>query len=206
VGSRKWHTISSSFYASDSVQLVTQGSQNIYVAFLGSIDSGVIGGEYATFWNSHDGGSTWTIHQDPCSRGGRQDSGAITIAAAPGPSLYVLCAQVVGQSQFLMESINSGSFLSRTAFHGEWLSSIAATSSSKVFVASNDYVLASDDGGSSFVKKATVPKQNISGPVWSSDLGFQSSEDGHWTGYDFDFKTTDGGSTWINANIAAPTP
>ena len=87
-GSAAWRTVLSIPFMAvelrqDSAQLVTQGSQDIYIAIYGDLAAGG-GTQQAVLFRSLDAGRTWRRFGDPCGGSGAAVNDAISLAASTG--------------------------------------------------------------------------------------------------------------------------
>ncbi|MHB8328750.1 MAG: hypothetical protein ACYDD6_03835, partial [Acidimicrobiales bacterium] len=193
-GSGRWSALTSSFRG-DSVLLVRQGADEIYVAALENPAGGAID-EHASLLISHDGGSTWAKRADPCGNLDGKEYDTTTLAAAPGRVVVDLCsARAQYSEQFVAESTDGGG----TFTMGPLVSPsgpyelIAATSAPKVFLGAitggsptETYsLLGSDDGGHSWRTAASQTGHSELDFPYQGFLGFESASVGRWAGYPY---------------------
>jgi hypothetical protein len=158
---------------------------------------------------------------DPCGTVNGDEYDTSAIAAAPGPELFVLCTDRMGESsQFLERSSNpSHGFQSEPMLPTGPFDQIAATSATNVVLGTGpvDYYIGptaphtfelihSTDGGSRW-KTAAIDRdtvsQNNANPVPAGFLGFESTQLGWWVGDPgYIWATADGGSQWVRGEVS----
>ncbi|NNM97561.1 MAG: hypothetical protein HKL89_08185 [Candidatus Dormibacteraeota bacterium] len=185
-----------------NVDLLRQGSHDIYAAFLGNPASGA-GSQEAQLYVSTDGGTTWTAHLDPCARTKHPAYVASALAAAPGGVLAALCGSRsgVGPQMVTVSSDQGASFgpmeplphLTSGIF-----SELSATSAKALFVASPAVeMVETSTGGQSWRVAVRVKAQITPTTPQSTFLGFETPLVGRWIGPpDTLWTTTDGGGNW----------
>jgi len=218
-GSTDWNTLTPPRHA-DRAQLVTVGAVDAYLALFQNPAAGA-GSAHATLLVTDDGGDHWSTVSDPCGTVDGDEYDTSDIAAAPGPEMFVLCTDRVGDSsQFLERSSDpTQGFQHEPMLPTGPFDQIAATSATNVVLGTGpvDYyvglpvshtfeLIDSTDGGSQWVTAATdhgtvVENENAAGP--NGFLGFESSQLGWWVGdTGYIWATADGGSQWVRWEVA----
>jgi hypothetical protein len=215
-GSTDWTTLTAPQQA-DGAQLVTEGADDAYLALFQN-PAGGAGSAHATLLVTDDGGGGWSTVTDPCGTvdGDEYDTSAIT--AAPGPEVFVLCTDRVGESsQFLeksadpTEGFESGPMLPAGPFD-----QIAATSPTHVVLGTgpvNYYdgprdshtfeLIDSTDGGSQWSTTANDHGTQDNEVVPNGFLGFESAQLGWWVADPrYIWATGDGGSQWTRSEVS----
>lgn len=181
-----------------NLSLVRNGSLAVITTF-GHVSGGATNAR-STLYVSTDGGSNWTLEQDPCpnSNGVEYDTRAST-AAADG-SLTVLCARrQPGAAGFTMTSTDGGQdfVVSPANLPGTDAGLIGAASSKTWLVAAGGSLYRSADGGAHW-------SQLYHGPNSASYIGFESGTVGRVIGAPVAgvlgsatiWTTTDAGQSW----------
>jgi len=190
-----------------NVDLLRQGPELIYAAFLGDPAAGA-GSQQAQLYVSANAGLTWAGRPDPCASSQRPEYVTAELAAAPSGVLAALCVSRGGaQSQMVAVSTNQGtSFGPLEALpHSSsgLFSEIAATSAKALFVASpGGELVESRNGGQSWRVAIRVKAQITPTTPQSTFLGFETPLIGRWIGPpDTLWTTTNGGGTWTAAKF-----
>lgn len=203
-GSNSWHTLTI-LGQGDSVQLVRQGGQDLYVAVFGNPAGGVIA--HARLFISHDGGSTWMTEDDPCGFRMEVEYDSAAMAAAPGGVLADLCNERGHPGQFVTISTDGGkTFAGKANLPGATTYQLIAAINALDLFLGMTYggqpqpslsLIGSSDGGRSWHAEATAGGVGeLYFPV-QGYLGFESTTVGRWVGYPYDiWETTDGGEHW----------
>jgi len=211
-GSATWRTVLTIPFMDvasrqDSAQLVTQGSQDVYIAIYGDPAAGG-GAQQAVLFRSLDAGRTWRRLGDPCGGSGTAVNDAASLAASAGGFAVVLCVPRGGNSGlFVVTTGNSGATWGPPhPAPGSFLQLIAAASPTHLALATAPmngngpvtYTLyVSADGGAHWSLAVSDPEYLDAAAPGSAFLGFEDSVVGRWVGFERAIWTTeDGGATW----------
>ncbi|MGA8635926.1 MAG: sialidase family protein [Candidatus Dormiibacterota bacterium] len=211
-GSAAWRTVLSIPFMAvesrqDSAQLVTQGSQDIYIAIYGDLAAGG-GTQQAVLFRSLDAGRTWRRFGDPCGGSGAAVNDAISLAASTGGFVVTLCVPRIGNSRvFVVTSSNGGTTWGPPhPAPSSVLQLIAAASPTHLALATGPttgsgpitYTLyVSGDGGAHWSLAVSDPEYLDAAAPGSAFLGFEDSLVGRWVGFERAIWTTqDGGALW----------
>ncbi|HEX3794341.1 MAG TPA: hypothetical protein VHV57_07560 [Acidimicrobiales bacterium] len=206
-GSAAWRLLKAPFQA-DSVQLVRQGVDDIYVAGFAN-PAGGADDAHATLWLSANGGASWTERADPCVQVGQDEYDLAALAAAPSSVVTGLCVDRGGQHSYVAVSTDGGAeFTGEQIMPGsDFFRSIAVTNASAIFLsgyttgpnATSRFLLwASQDGGQDWKQVASESGSPSDQYPLSGFLGFENASVGRWCpGGNALWNTTDGGSSWI---------
>jgi len=191
----------------DSAQLVTQGSQDVYIAIYGDLGAGG-GAQQAVLFRSLDAGRTWNRLGDPCGGSGAAVNDATSLAASTGGFVVALCVPRSGSSRlFVVTSSNGGATWGLPHLApGSIPQLIAAASSTHLALTTASttgsgpvtYTLyVSSDGGAHWSLAVRDPEYLDSAAPGSAFLGFEDSLVGRWVGFERAIWTTqDGGARW----------
>lgn len=211
-GSETWRTVLAIPFMEvasrqDSAQLVTQGSQDIYIAIYGDLGAGG-GTQQAILFRSLDAGRIWHRFGDPCGGTGTSVNDAVSIAASARGFLVTLCAPRSGDSSLFVVTSSSGGASWGPPHHvpGSFLQVIAAASATHLAVATAPttgsglitYTLyVSTDGGAHWSVAVSDPEYLDAAAPGGAFLGFEDSLVGRWVGFEGAIWTTqDGGLLW----------
>ena len=211
-GSAAWRTgLTIPFMAvesrQDSAELVTQGSQDIYIAIYGDLAAGG-GTQQAVLFRSLDAGRTWRRFGDPCGGSGAAVNDATSLAASTGGFVVALCAPRSGNSHlFVVTSSNEGTTWGPPhPVPSSVLQLIAAASPTHLALATGPttgsgpitYTLyVSADGGAHWSLAVRDPEYLDAAAPGSAFLGFEDALVGRWVGFEGAIWTTqDGGALW----------
>ncbi|HUY55887.1 MAG TPA: hypothetical protein VMV23_12135 [Candidatus Nanopelagicaceae bacterium] len=185
-----------------NVDLLRQGSNVIYAAFLGNPAAGA-GSQQAQLYVSTDDGTTWAANLDPCSRTKHPDYVASAFAAAPAGVLVALCSSRSGAGPQMVtvssdQGVSFGPLEQLPHLASGLYTEISATSAKALFVASPGVeLLQSSTGGHSWRVAVRVKTEITPTTPQATFLGFETSLIGRWIGPpDTLWTTTDGGGTW----------
>lgn len=196
VGSSSWHPVRAwTGGAGDGVELARTG-HDVYVADHGHTAGGALNAR-TTLDISHDDGTTWTQHHDPCPTSARNEVDLVALTTAPDGTVAGLCRQRAagGRALLLTSSDGGASFhiANRRALGSADVALIAAASAQDLF-ADSDELYRSTDGGNHFGR--------VAGPAQPSFLGFETARVGRaLTGSDTVWTTRDGGATWSRSSV-----
>ncbi len=185
------------------VDLLRQGSRDIYAAFLGNLAGGAAGGQAAQLVVSSDAGTSWTALPDPCAAD-HPGYGTRALAAAPGGVLIALCEDAAGSRAGVAVSTDAGRSFGGIEFlpkpRSGMYTEIAAASSHLLLVAvPGTELVQSTDGGHHWVVVVRLRTQPSPSTPTSTFLGFESPTVGRWIGPpDTLWTTTDAGLTWTS--------
>ena len=214
-GSASWRTLVNIPFVTnvtsrqDTAQLVTQGSQNLYVVIYGDLAAG--GGTQQTIlFRSLDAGRTWRQLPDPCGSASAIND-AIGFATSSGGFAAALCTPRNGNTatgDFTVTSNNAAaSWGPPHPAPGSYQGAIAAASPTHLVLATGPisgsgpitYTLyVSSDAGAHWALAASAPEQLDAAAPYSAFLGFEDSLVGRWVGFEGAIWTTyDGGAHWI---------
>jgi hypothetical protein len=191
-----------------SAQLVRQGHSDLYATFIGNRAGGGDNVQTDVF-ASHDGGSTWKSHDDPCAAPSGDEIDTVSIAAAPGAAFAALCETRIQEQpavSIVVSTDGAATFGPRRQVVGTNIGTIAMASPADIVVATSDMsgggpidyeVDVSHDGGRTW-KTAVTDPQDLTGLIVNrAFLGFESTKVGRWVGYPRSiWTTTDGGDHW----------
>jgi photosystem II stability/assembly factor-like uncharacterized protein len=211
-GSATWRTVLSIPFMDvasrqDSAQLVTQGSQDVYIAIYGDLAAGG-GAQQAVLFRSVDAGRTWRRLGDPCGGSGTAVNDATSLAASAGGFAVALCVPRSGNSRvFVVTTSNSGATWGPPHLAPGALppaSLIAAASPTHFALATAPttgsgpltYTLyVSADGGAHWSLAVSDPEYLDAAAPGSAFLGFEDSLVGRWVGFE--------GAIWTTENAGA---
>jgi hypothetical protein len=211
-GSAAWRTVLTMPFMAvesrqDSAQLVTQGSQDIYIAIYGDLAAGG-GTQQAVIFRSLDAGRTWRRLGDPCGSSGTVVNDATSLAASTGDFVVALCVPRIGNSHlFVVTSGNGGTTWGPPHLApGSLPQLIAAASPTHLALATGPTtgsgpityrLYVSADGGAHWSLAVSDPEYLDAAAPGSAFLGFEDSLVGRWVDYEEAIWTTqDGGATW----------
>ena len=211
-GSATWRTVLTIPFMAvesrqDSSQLVTQGSQDIYIAIYGDLAAGG-GTQQAVLFRSLDAGRTWHRLGDPCGGSGTAVNDATSLAASTGGFVVALCVPRSGSSHvFVVTSSNGGATWGpQHLVPGSGPQLIAAASPTHLALATAPttgsgpitYTLyVSADGGAHWSLAVSDPEYLDPAAPGSAFLGFEDPLVGRWVGFEGAIWTTqDGGVLW----------
>jgi photosystem II stability/assembly factor-like uncharacterized protein len=211
-GSATWRTVLTIPFMAvesrqDSAQLVTQGSQDVYIAIYGDLAAGG-GTQQAVLFRSLDAGRTWHRSSDPCGGSGTAVNDATSLAASTGGFVVALCEPRSGNSRlFVVTSSNGGTTWGPPhPAPGSVLQLIAAANPTHLALATGPttgsgpitYTLyVSVDGGAHWSLAVSDPEYLDPAAPGSAFLGFEDSLVGRWVGFETAIWTTEnGGAHW----------
>ena len=211
-GSKSWRTVLSVPFMDvasrqDSAQLVTQSSQDIYIAIYGDLGAGG-GTQQAILYRSLDAGRTWRRLRDPCGGSGTAVNDAVSIAASTDDFVVALCVPRGGDfGLFVVTSAGGGaSWGPPHDAPGSFSQLIAAASPTHLALATAPttggdpvtYTLyVSVDGGAHWSLTVSDPEYVDTAAPGSAFLGFEDPLVGRWVGFEGAIWTTqNGGTLW----------
>ena len=191
----------------DSAQLVTDRSQDVYIAIYGDLGAGG-GSQQAVLFRSLDAGRTWRRLGDPCGGSGTAVNNATSLAASTGGSAVALCVPRNGDPHVFVVSTSSAGMTWGPPHlaPGSGPQLIAAASATHLALATAPttgfgpitYTLyVSADGGAHWSLAVSDPESLNAAAPGSAFLGFEDSLVGRWVGFEGAIWTTqDGGALW----------
>jgi hypothetical protein len=211
-GSASWRTllaIPDTVTPNPSAELVTQGTQTIYIPIFGNLAAGA-GTQQAIIFRSLDGGRTWHQLGDPCGGSGTAVNDAVGFTAATAGFAAALCeprsGPTDGAGEFVVTSGDAGLSWGPRHPAPSFPGVIAAASPTHLALATGPingsgpviYTLyVSTDGGSHWTLAVRDPEVLDPNGPGSAFLGFEDPLFGRWVGFEGAIWTTeDGGAHW----------